>query len=228
MIDRTKEPKLTVAEWSRLGRCERPCSKEEWRSMPNNRKWKTLENLGFLQQDEKKSEEEAPVEEKATDSDGQVRLPPQSAKPPPPTKPPSTYANDKPRLDSISETAEKGTIKGIGKEQGKVKGKSDTVAGKKGSKCSTGAHDEARTVNTQATRRKQRTGERRNSKKNWERDGGKITRDWDGSRANASMSTTVGRWDENQKKKKKAGHQVEDGRHMGMSNGSRGEVGIAY
>ena len=30
LIDMTKGPKLTVAEWIRLERCERPCSKEEW------------------------------------------------------------------------------------------------------------------------------------------------------------------------------------------------------
>ena len=85
--------------------------------MPNSRKWQTQENLGLLQQEAKKADE-APSEAKAEDSDGQWRPPPQSAKPPPP-KPPSTYANDKPRLDSISETAEKGTSKGKGKEQGK-------------------------------------------------------------------------------------------------------------
>ena len=51
LIDRTKEPKLTVAEWSRLKRCERPCSKEERGPMPNSRKWKTLENLELSQQE---------------------------------------------------------------------------------------------------------------------------------------------------------------------------------
>ena len=30
LIDMAKGPKLTVAEWSRLKRCDRPCSKEEW------------------------------------------------------------------------------------------------------------------------------------------------------------------------------------------------------
>ena len=106
MIDRTKEPKLTVAEWIRLERCERPCSKEERISMPEKRKWQTLGNLGLLHQEAKKAEE-APVEAKATESGGQARPPPQSAKPPP-TKPPSKYANDKPRLGRISEAVEKG------------------------------------------------------------------------------------------------------------------------
>ena len=45
LIDRTKEPKLTVTEWNRLERCEIPCSKEEWGEIPNRRKWKTLANL---------------------------------------------------------------------------------------------------------------------------------------------------------------------------------------
>ena len=33
---------------------------------------------------------------------------------PPPPKPPSTFANDRPRMESISETAEKGSSKGKG------------------------------------------------------------------------------------------------------------------
>ena len=111
LIDRTKDTKLTVAEWSALKRCARPCSKEEWRSMRNTRKRKTLENLGLLQQEEKKAEE-APWEAKSTESDGQGRPPPQSAKPPPPTKPPSSYAKDKPRMDSVIEAVENGMIKG--------------------------------------------------------------------------------------------------------------------
>ena len=141
LIDRTKDTKLTVAEWSALKRCARPCSKEEWRSMRNTRKRKTLENLGLLQQEEKKAEE-APVEEKSTESDGQVRPAPQSAKPPPPAKPHSAYSNDRPRLGSISEAVEKGTIEGKRNEQGKVKGKSETAAGEKGGRCDTEARDE--------------------------------------------------------------------------------------
>ena len=45
LIDRGKEPKITEKEWSRLGTCDRPCSKEEWRLMANNMKWKTMGNL---------------------------------------------------------------------------------------------------------------------------------------------------------------------------------------
>ena len=63
-----------------------------------------------------------------------------------------------------------------------------------------------------------------------ERDGGKITRDGNGARTNTSISITVGRQNEKlkKKKKKKAEHQVEAGSHMGMSESSRAEVGIAY
>ena len=77
--------------------------------MSNLRKWQTLGNLGFLQQEEKTAVE-SPSEAKAAEKVGQVMPPPQSAKPPPP-KPPSTYANAKPRMESISETEEKGTGK---------------------------------------------------------------------------------------------------------------------
>ena len=79
---------------------------------------------------------ESPSGAEAAGIVGHVRPPPQSAKPPPP-KPPSTYANDKPGLDSISETAEDGTRKGKGKVQGRARGENDTAVGKTGSKCST-------------------------------------------------------------------------------------------
>ena len=101
--------------------------------MPDIRKWQKLGNLGFLQQEEKTAEE-APSGEKAAESVGHARPPPPQSAKPPPTKPPSTYANDKPRLDSISETEEKGAIKGKGKEKGKARGQNDTAVGKKGSK----------------------------------------------------------------------------------------------
>ena len=39
VVDTTKEPKLTIAEWNRLKTCERPCSKEEWGGMSNKNKW---------------------------------------------------------------------------------------------------------------------------------------------------------------------------------------------
>ena len=71
-----------------------------------------------------------PEEGGETESTVRAAPPPQSAKPPPP-KPHATYANDK-RLESISETAEKGTIKGKGKDKGKPKGKSRTVHSTKG------------------------------------------------------------------------------------------------
>ena len=41
LIDREKEPNLTDTEWNRLTTCERPCSREEWRLMTNQMKWKT-------------------------------------------------------------------------------------------------------------------------------------------------------------------------------------------
>ena len=121
LIDRTNEPKLTAAEWSRLKRSEWPCSKEEWRPMPNTRKWQALGNLGFSKQ-EKRMAVEAPSDAEATESDGQVRPAPQSAKPPPPAKPHSAYSNDKPRLGSISEAVEKGTIKGKARNKAQEKG----------------------------------------------------------------------------------------------------------
>ena len=144
LIDMAEEPKLTVAECSRWKRCEGPFSKEEWGEMTNSRKRKTLGNLGLLHQGEKKTVE-APAEAITADNVGQVMPPPQSSKPPPP-KPPSTYANDKPRLESISETAEKGTSKGKGKEQGKAKGKSGTAVGTEGGKCSTGTQGETANI----------------------------------------------------------------------------------
>ena len=45
LLDREKEPKLNAIEWIRLKTCERPWTKEEWRSMATRGKWKTLENL---------------------------------------------------------------------------------------------------------------------------------------------------------------------------------------
>ena len=76
-----------------------------------------------------KKVEESPTEKGGASGEEQnVPRPPvkpQSAKPPPPT-PPSTYANDKLRLESISETTEKGKSKGKGKEQGKQKGRTES------------------------------------------------------------------------------------------------------
>ena len=94
--------------------------------------------------------------------------PPQSAKPPP-TKPPSTYENDKQRLESISETAEKGASKGRGKEQGKSKGKSGAAVGAKGTKCATGEHDErANSEYTSYTARERNWGPLK-QKEEWEK-----------------------------------------------------------
>ena len=88
LIDRGKEPKLTEEEWSRLGTCERPCSKEEWRLMTNNMKWQAMGNLGLS--NEKKGGRISNQKGGTSGEEQKVpRPPPQSAKPAPP-KPPST------------------------------------------------------------------------------------------------------------------------------------------
>ena len=59
---------------------------------------------------------------KTAEEDQTIPQRPKEAKAQPPPRPPSTYANDKPRLDRIKEaTTEKGTEKGKGEEQGKAK-----------------------------------------------------------------------------------------------------------
>ena len=79
---------------------------------------------------------------------------PQIAKPPPP-KPPSAYANDKLILESISEAAGKGAIKGKGEEQGNpkwgndAKGIGKSTKGKKG--ATVAQTDDARGVYTSYT-----------------------------------------------------------------------------
>ena len=45
LLDKEKEPKLNTSEWNRLKTCERPCTKEEWRSMTARNKWRTMESL---------------------------------------------------------------------------------------------------------------------------------------------------------------------------------------
>ena len=47
IVDLTRDPRLTIVEWSKLKACERHCSKEEWRGTASQIKWKTLEDLGF-------------------------------------------------------------------------------------------------------------------------------------------------------------------------------------
>ena len=84
--------------------------------------WGALEILGFLTERKEAGEEKKETEEGV----GQERHPPpKSAKPPPPVKPPSTYGDDKPRLEIINEAPEKGNGKGRGKDQGKSKGTND-------------------------------------------------------------------------------------------------------
>ena len=94
--------------------------------MTSNMKWQKMGNLGLLNE---KRVGGSPTERGKASREEQnaPRPPPQIAKPPPP-KPPSTYANDKIRLESINETTEKGTSKGKGKEQGKPNGKTMTKA----------------------------------------------------------------------------------------------------
>ena len=135
--------------------------------MTNSRKWETLGNLGRLHQEKKKTVE-APASAITSDNVGQVMPPPQSAKPPAP-KPHSTYPNDKPRLESISETSEKGTIKGKGKAQGKAKGESGTAVGEKGRKCFTGAQGaQANSEYTSYTERERNCGTLK-QKEEWEK-----------------------------------------------------------
>ena len=73
--------------------------------------------------------EERKIEEEKKEVDGGAgknpQIPPRSAKPPPPVKPPTTYANDKPILGSISEAGEKGASIGKGEDRIGTKGKSD-------------------------------------------------------------------------------------------------------
>ena len=60
-----------------------------------------------MKREEKGAEEAPEAKGKASSVDQNAQPPPpQSAKPPPP-RPPSTYANDKPRLERINEAAEK-------------------------------------------------------------------------------------------------------------------------
>ena len=108
LIDRGKEPKLSDSEWNRLRTCERPCSREEWRLMTNQMKWRTLGSLGLLT---KKETTEA-VGEIVGEEEQRIPGPPQFAKAQPPPRLPSTYTKDRPRLDVIKEmTTEGGTEK---------------------------------------------------------------------------------------------------------------------
>ena len=101
---------------------ERPCSKEEWRLTTNQMKRKTMANLGCLIT--KRTEEAIKGKEEEREDQNTPPPPPKSAQPPP--KPPSTYASDKPRLESIKEEMGKGSGKEKGEEQGKKKGTGDT------------------------------------------------------------------------------------------------------
>ena len=123
VVDATKAPKLTIEERNRLKTCGRPCSKEEWRGMPNKNMWKTLLNLKFAFHGPKEEKtEESKVEVGETASTSTRVVPPQSPKPPPPL-PPSTIGNDR--------REEKGEEKG-GNGQGKSKTKAKTKARQKG------------------------------------------------------------------------------------------------
>ena len=194
LIDREKEPGLTEKGRSRLKTCGRPWSKEEWRSMTNNMKWRTLENLGPSKRGGERTAETTSEISEAWSVEQNTPPPPQSAKPPPP-RPPSTYANDKPRLESISETADKGTSNGKGKEKGQPKGKNDakgvgkSTKGKKGSMVT--QREETKSEYTIYTDQ-EKNWAHRNSKKNGIRIDMMTAQDGNGIRMNTSMSTTVG------------------------------------
>ena len=154
-----------------------------------------MDNLGFFKREEKRTEE-AP-EERATARSVEQDAPPpppQSAKPPP-SRPPSTYANAKPRLEIISETADKGTNNGKGELHGKPRGKHDANGvGKstKGEKGSTATqHEEAMSEYTSYTAQEKNWGALKHQEEWGENSYGDISR-WNGIRMNTSMSTTVG------------------------------------
>ena len=46
LVDMTRGPMLTIAEWNKLKTREMPCSKEEWRGMSTKNKWGALLNFG--------------------------------------------------------------------------------------------------------------------------------------------------------------------------------------
>ena len=119
LINREKEPKLTASEWNRLKKCERPCTKEEWRAMSTQTQWETLGYLGLLwkrEEDGVKGEQEIPG-------------PPKCAKAPPPALPPSTYLRGNPRTESRLGSIDEGTDEG---ETGKgKKGQQKGLKGKK-------------------------------------------------------------------------------------------------
>ena len=129
-------------------------------------------------------------------------------------------------MDIISEAVKKGATKGKRKEKSKGKGKSDTGTGKKGWKYSPETHDEgahseytsytAQEKNLGTLIQKEEWGERRwqdNTRWEW----GPYEHEY------VAHSRKTER-----KQKKKTEHQVEDGRHMGVPKGSRGEVGVDY
>ena len=88
--------------------------------MTKQMKWNAMRNLGFLTREG--TDESSVEKEKTSEEEQKVPQPPQSAKAQPPPRPPSKYANDKPRLDRIKETmTEKEQIKGKGKRKGSQK-----------------------------------------------------------------------------------------------------------
>ena len=112
LLDREKETKLNSSEWNRLKTCERPCTKEEWRSTTARNKWKTMENLGLLWR----------TEEKGTEDDQKIPRPPKCAKASPPPMPPSTFLKDKQRMDRKLGSIDEGSTEvGVGKGKGKTK-----------------------------------------------------------------------------------------------------------
>ena len=114
LLDREKGPKISAIEWNRLKTCERPCAKEEWRSMTTQRKWKTMENMGLLS----KAEEIEGREGEENEEDQKIPGPTKSAKALPPPRPPSTYLKDKPRLgNKLGSIDEGSTAVGLVKEK---------------------------------------------------------------------------------------------------------------
>ena len=112
LLDKEKEPKRNASEWNRLKTCERPCAKEDWRSMTIQNKWKTMENLGLLWN----------AEEKEVEGDQSIPGPPKSANAPPPPRPPSTFLRDMPRLGNKLGSIDEGSI-AVGWKKKKEKNK---------------------------------------------------------------------------------------------------------
>ena len=125
LLDKEKEPKPNTSEWNRLKTCERPRTKEEWRSTTRN-KWRTMESLGLLWK----------TEEKGTEEEQKIPVPPKEERSLPPPTPPSKFLKDKPRGDrklrSIDEgSTEVGVEKGKGEKQKGPKGQEDTKGKRK-------------------------------------------------------------------------------------------------